>query len=182
MTTGLRPLGMCSDCRGGHGPMTTAVEWRWCRSKRTRGWAIQHPDAGVCPPDPSHGDREAAAATSVRLVPGLRYTVTHRITMMKAAMPTRYLSLRIGEETFHWLEAESRRTGKTRSALARMLLEEGRRREAHPGIVFRPGPGGRRPGLAGGPDVLGGRARPSGRRGARRGGAATGRRANRPRA
>lgn len=25
--------------------------------------------------------------------------------------------------------------------------------EAHPGIVFRPGPGGRRPGLAGGPDI-----------------------------
>ena len=25
--------------------------------------------------------------------------------------------------------------------------------EAHPGIVFRSGPGGRRPGLAGGPDV-----------------------------
>lgn len=25
--------------------------------------------------------------------------------------------------------------------------------DAHPGIVFRPGPGGHRPGLAGGPDV-----------------------------
>lgn len=25
--------------------------------------------------------------------------------------------------------------------------------DSHPGIVFRPGPGGRRPGLAGGPDV-----------------------------
>ncbi len=25
--------------------------------------------------------------------------------------------------------------------------------DAHPSIVFRPGPGGRRPGLAGGPDV-----------------------------
>lgn len=68
-------------------------------------------------------------------------------------MSTRYLSLRVGGETFERLEAESRRAGKTRSEFVRTLLEEGLRMEAHPGIVFRSGPAGRRPGLAGGPDV-----------------------------
>jgi hypothetical protein len=33
------------------------------------------------------------------------------------------------------------------------LLDEALRREAHPGITFRDGPGGRRAGLVGGPDV-----------------------------
>lgn len=32
-------------------------------------------------------------------------------------------------------------------------IEEGLRMDRHPGIVFRPGPAGRRPGLVGGPDV-----------------------------
>jgi hypothetical protein len=33
------------------------------------------------------------------------------------------------------------------------LIEEGLRMEAHPGVVFRGGPGGRRAALVGGPDV-----------------------------
>ena len=44
-------------------------------------------------------------------------------------------------------------SGESRSRLAARLIDEGLRVDAHPGIVFRPGPGGRRAGLAGGPDV-----------------------------
>jgi hypothetical protein len=39
------------------------------------------------------------------------------------------------------------------SALGERLIDEGLRMAAHPGIVFRPGPTGRRAGLAAGPDV-----------------------------
>ncbi len=68
-------------------------------------------------------------------------------------MGSRHLSLRLESDTFEHLEAASRRAGQTRSHLAKTLLEEGLRMQAHPGIVFREGPAGRRPGLAGGPDV-----------------------------
>lgn len=39
------------------------------------------------------------------------------------------------------------------SGAAALLVEEGLRMDAHPGVVFREGPAGRRAGLAGGPDV-----------------------------
>lgn len=39
------------------------------------------------------------------------------------------------------------------SGLAERLIDEGLRMDAHPGIVFRDGPAGRRAGLAAGPDV-----------------------------
>jgi hypothetical protein len=68
-------------------------------------------------------------------------------------MPSRHLSLRLESDIFDDLETQSRRAGQSRSQLARTLLAEGLRMEAHPGIVFRSGPAGRRPGLAGGPDV-----------------------------
>lgn len=68
-------------------------------------------------------------------------------------MPTRHLSLRLDEDTFDRLEEQSRQSNQPRSQVVKMLLEEGLRMEAHPGIVFRSGPAGRRPGLAGGPDV-----------------------------
>lgn len=68
-------------------------------------------------------------------------------------MTTRHLSVRLDDGTFDRLEERSRRTGQSRSLLAKTLLEEGLRMEAHPGIVFRPGPAGRRAGIAGGPDV-----------------------------
>ena len=42
---------------------------------------------------------------------------------------------------------------ETLSALMQRHLEEGLRMDRHPGIMFRPGPAGRRPGLPGGPDV-----------------------------
>ena len=68
-------------------------------------------------------------------------------------MSTRHLSLRIDSETFDLLQARSRQSGQTLSHLAKTLLEEGLRMETHPGIVFRPGPAGRRPALIDGPDV-----------------------------
>lgn len=69
------------------------------------------------------------------------------------AVATRHLSVRLEADTFERLEAQSRRAGQTRSELAKTLLDEGLRMEVHPGITFRSGPAGRRPGLAGGPDV-----------------------------
>ena len=66
---------------------------------------------------------------------------------------SRHLSVRIGDDVFAQLEAQSRRSGQSRSAVAKQLLEEGLRMEQHPRIVFRSGPGGRRAGLIDGPDV-----------------------------
>ncbi len=68
-------------------------------------------------------------------------------------MSSRHLSVRLDADTFAELDMESRRTGESRSQLAKRLLEEGLRMAAHPGIVFRSGPAGRRPGLADAPDV-----------------------------
>ena len=68
-------------------------------------------------------------------------------------MPSRHLSIRLETSIIDRLDAQSRRSGRSRSELAKTPLEEGLRMEAHPGIVFRPGPAGRRPGIAGGPDV-----------------------------
>lgn len=68
-------------------------------------------------------------------------------------MPSQHLSIRIETDALERLDAESRRRGRSRSEVAKSLIEEGLRMQQHPGIVFRPGPSGRRPGLAGGPDV-----------------------------
>jgi hypothetical protein len=43
--------------------------------------------------------------------------------------------------------------GTSASSLANIFVDEALRAEEHPGIVFRPGPTGRRAGLVGGPDV-----------------------------
>src|SRR5499427_998782 len=43
--------------------------------------------------------------------------------------------------------------GMSLSSAANRLVDEALRTSEHPGIVFRPGPTGRRAGLAGGPDV-----------------------------
>jgi hypothetical protein len=47
----------------------------------------------------------------------------------------------------------ARRPGLTSSSAAALLVEEGLRMDAHPGVVFREGPSGRRAAIAGGPDV-----------------------------
>lgn len=43
--------------------------------------------------------------------------------------------------------------GTSASSVANVFVDEALRTEEHPGILFRPGPTGRRAGLAGGPDV-----------------------------
>jgi hypothetical protein len=43
--------------------------------------------------------------------------------------------------------------GTSASSLANIFVDEALRAEEHPGIIFRPGPTGRRAGLTGGPDV-----------------------------
>lgn len=63
------------------------------------------------------------------------------------------LSVQLECSVFDQLDGQSRRIGKSRSWLARTLIEEGLRMAVYPGIVFRPGPAGRRPGLARGPDI-----------------------------
>lgn len=51
------------------------------------------------------------------------------------------------------LEQQAMRAGIAKTALADRYVEEGLAMDAYPGIVFRDGPAGRRPALAGGPDV-----------------------------
>ncbi|MCB0903376.1 MAG: hypothetical protein H6524_05505 [Actinobacteria bacterium] len=47
----------------------------------------------------------------------------------------------------------ARRTGMSSSSAAALLVEEGLRMDAHPGVVFQDGPSGRRAVLMAGPDV-----------------------------
>jgi hypothetical protein len=68
-------------------------------------------------------------------------------------MGSRHLSLRVDDGLVERLDRMAREQGMNRSALAKTLIEEGLRMAQHPGIVFRPGPAGRRPALAVGPDV-----------------------------
>jgi hypothetical protein len=66
---------------------------------------------------------------------------------------TAMLSIRIPDETREQLETTAEAHGETRTALMQRYIEEGLRMDRHPGIVFRPGPAGRRAALVGGPDV-----------------------------
>ena len=68
-------------------------------------------------------------------------------------MSTRHLSIRIEQQCFDALEAESQRTRESVSELARRLIDEGLRMEKHPGIVFRSSATGRLPSLTDGPAV-----------------------------
>ena len=68
-------------------------------------------------------------------------------------MTSRHLSLRVDTELLERLERESRLTNQNRSELAKTLIDEGLRMTSHPGIVFRPGPTGRRAALVRGPDA-----------------------------
>lgn len=68
-------------------------------------------------------------------------------------MASQHLSIRLPKDTVERLDALGNEADSTRSEAARTLIEEGLRMMDHPGIVFRPGPTGRRAGLARGPDV-----------------------------
>jgi len=62
-------------------------------------------------------------------------------------------TLRMKAETREALERQAEKTRTPKTALAERYVQEGLRMDAHPGIVFRDGPAGRRAGLAAGPDV-----------------------------
>jgi hypothetical protein len=47
----------------------------------------------------------------------------------------------------------ARHPGLSHSSAAALLVEEGLRMDAHPGVLFREGPAGQRAVLSGGPDV-----------------------------
>ncbi|MCP4961642.1 MAG: CopG family transcriptional regulator [Actinomycetia bacterium] len=64
------------------------------------------------------------------------------------------VSIRFSDEPVHErLRESARRSSVAISALAERLIDEGLRSEAHPLVVFRSGPAGRRAVLVGGPEV-----------------------------
>lgn len=68
-------------------------------------------------------------------------------------MASRELTLRLNEDTYSRLQRAEESTGRPAAELASAFVEEGLRMQTHPGIIFRSGPAGRRPGLANGPDI-----------------------------
>jgi uncharacterized protein (DUF433 family) len=60
-----------------------------------------------------------------------------------------HFTLRLKPETVRRILRRAELSGRTKTALAEEYLEEGLRMAEHPGIVFRDGAAGRRPGLAG---------------------------------
>lgn len=68
-------------------------------------------------------------------------------------MPARPFSARLDATVAERLEARGARVGVSKSALAERYIDEGMRMEDHPGVLFRPGPAGRRAALVSGPDV-----------------------------
>lgn len=63
------------------------------------------------------------------------------------------VSTRYAREMLKRLDHRARVEGHPRSTLIQRYVAEGIEMDEHPGIVFRSGPAGRRPGLIGGPDV-----------------------------
>jgi hypothetical protein len=68
-------------------------------------------------------------------------------------MTAKTFTLRVSAATLEHLERTSRARHEPKSRLAKRFIEEGLRMDAHPGIVFRDGPTGRRAAVSGGPDV-----------------------------
>ncbi len=65
----------------------------------------------------------------------------------------RLTSFRLADELLERIEAESRSAGGFLTSLVASLLDEGLKTRRFPGVVYRPGPTGRRAGLVGGPGV-----------------------------
>jgi hypothetical protein len=63
------------------------------------------------------------------------------------------VSVRLSKSTVDRLRAHAAETSEPVSRLAQRLIDEGLRMAAHPGVVFRNGPAGRRAALLRGPDV-----------------------------
>ncbi|MBI4730466.1 MAG: ribbon-helix-helix protein, CopG family [Acidobacteria bacterium] len=66
---------------------------------------------------------------------------------------SRPTSFRLPEDLLARLEAQARAEGRSVSGLASSMLNEAVKTRLFPGIVYRPGPTGRRAAVAGGPDV-----------------------------
>ena len=62
-------------------------------------------------------------------------------------------SVRLDDQLRGRLAAAAAAEGSTVTGLIERFVQEGLASAAHPGIVFKPGPSGRRAALAGGPDV-----------------------------
>ena len=71
------------------------------------------------------------------------YIVTMTVLSIRFKRPGAYERLKRG----------AARRAESISSVGERLIDEGLRMEAHPGIVFRDGPSGRRAALAAGPDV-----------------------------
>jgi sulfur carrier protein ThiS len=69
------------------------------------------------------------------------------------AMSRSTTSIRLEDELRDHLTAAAAAEGTTMTDLIERFVREGLAVAAHPGIVFKPGPSGRRAALAGGPDV-----------------------------
>lgn len=62
-------------------------------------------------------------------------------------------SFRLDDDLLERLETESRAASISTTSLVSSLLDEGLKTRQFPGVVYRPGPTGRRAALLGGPDV-----------------------------
>lgn len=78
----------------------------------------------------------------------LYYTLAMDREKTAAPVSTRYPS-----NTLTRLDQRAEAEGHSRSTLIQRYVAEGLEMDEYPGIVFRSGPAGRRPGLVGGPDV-----------------------------
>jgi hypothetical protein len=73
----------------------------------------------------------------------------HVVMAKRAATPVRF-DMAVADRLSAFVVANP---GMSLSSAANRLVDEALRMDEHPGIAFRPGPTGRRAGLAGGPDV-----------------------------
>ena len=62
-------------------------------------------------------------------------------------------SFRLDDQLMERLEIESKAASTSVTSLVSSLLDEGLKTRRFPGVVYRPGPTGRRAALVGGPDV-----------------------------
>ncbi len=74
-------------------------------------------------------------------------------TSLHCGFMSEVVSVRFPSEVARRLRERAAARAEPVSGLAQRLVDEGLRMDAHPGIVFRPGPSGRRAALARGPDV-----------------------------
>src|SRR5438270_6589684 len=87
-------------------------------------------------------------------VPSLaQYNALRRKTAGEDVMSRSTTSIRLDDELRGQLAIAAAAEGATVTDLIERYVREGLAVAAHPGIVFKPGPSGRRAALAGGPDV-----------------------------